>query len=405
MKPIVQLLLFPATLLIFGCSAQEAYAQKICAKKKATVKETKKGKLKAKFSKALSVKDSCGKKEVELYDLSLQQGPQGETGAQGPTGEVGSNGIDGVDGQDAAWGDSSAGDVTFSSTTTLDQDNLQFNNFTVSSGVTLTVASGTIIRCKGQFNNDGTIFVTRAAATGREVGVDGPEVHPVAISPRAGISRNAASNGGLADSAGDMKGGLGGVGLGAANTAILKNIVRPPLYAGGGGGVGAGSDLTNSGGGAIGIFCEGQVTNNGSIAASGRNADEGDGGGAGGIVVIASATGVDSSSGTINVSGGNGGNSSSGEGAGGGGGGGLTHVIAPTIDLPSGNVDVSGGSAGVAGSMLTGSIYRSGGGGGASVGDGGDGGAIDPSKNPAAASTGDDGALVTRIVSDPAGML
>lgn len=58
-----------------------------------------------------------------------------------------------------------AADTNFS-TTPPPNNNFQFTDFSVAAGVTLTVPSGTVIRCTGTFTNNGTIVVNTGAPGG-----------------------------------------------------------------------------------------------------------------------------------------------------------------------------------------------------------------------------------------------
>src|SRR5262249_49816779 len=73
------------------------------------------------------------------------------------------------------YGDASQGDVDVTATTDLyaliPTLNFQFRNFTVDAGVTLTVPSGTVLRCTGTFSNNGVITVLPGAAGGRAGGL------------------------------------------------------------------------------------------------------------------------------------------------------------------------------------------------------------------------------------------
>ena len=77
-------------------------------------------------------------------------------------------GAAGADGRLSVYGDGSAGEVALTvdtdfRTTPPANNNFQYVNFTVGNGVTLTVASGTTIRCTGTFINYGTIIVAGGA--------------------------------------------------------------------------------------------------------------------------------------------------------------------------------------------------------------------------------------------------
>ena len=87
------------------------------------------------------------------------QGPAGAAGAAGAMGAMGNEGAmgtAGADGQLRIYGDGSAGAKTVNAaenwnTTPANAVNLQFTDFTVNAGNTLTVDSGMVIRCSGTF--------------------------------------------------------------------------------------------------------------------------------------------------------------------------------------------------------------------------------------------------------------
>src|SRR5204863_7637363 len=58
------------------------------------------------------------------------------------------------------------GTRTVDSSGALIDDNNQYASFTVPSGVTVTIPSGTVIRCTGTFTNNGTIVVDPGAKGG-----------------------------------------------------------------------------------------------------------------------------------------------------------------------------------------------------------------------------------------------
>ena len=99
-------------------------------------------------------------------------GPIGLTGATGLTGPAGTPGnpgadsLDGIDGSAGVWGDGSAGDLVLNGTIDYDPDNPQFDNVTIGSGAIVSVPSGAVIRCTGDFINNGTIIVRNYASPG-----------------------------------------------------------------------------------------------------------------------------------------------------------------------------------------------------------------------------------------------
>jgi len=347
----------------------------------------------------------CGAKrgwtEISYTEL---QGEKGDTGNAGAAGANGADGADGSDGMDSAWGDGSAGDETISVNTIFDSDNPQYENFTVENGVTLTVASGTLIRCTGNFVNDGTIEISSGTSTTyRDPPSTANVVELSANFPHMGIATRAASFGELGAANDSLISTYGGS---APAQYSLKYITRPLLYAGGAGGVGMAGSGGGAGGGAFGVWCEGAVVNNGTVSADGDEIVSGGGGGAGGIIILASASSV-TNAGSITVDGGDGGDSDGDdESNGGGGGGGLIHILAPSISLGGGTTSVAGGTGGSVLGALNGgaSNWASGGGGGACAGSGGAGGGIAAGSSTAAGS-GSAGVVIERDVDNPAGLL
>ncbi len=101
--------------------------------------------------------------------LAGLQGAQGQQGLQGPAGNPGAAG---APGDLRIYGDGSAGSRTVSNLEAWAGSgvialNLQFQNFTVNPGATLTVPSGTVIRVAGVFQNNGTIRVLPWGGGGR----------------------------------------------------------------------------------------------------------------------------------------------------------------------------------------------------------------------------------------------
>lgn len=286
------------------------------------------------------------------------------------------------------FGNGSAGSVTISSDTLLAEPNLQFKNFTVESGVTLEVESGTVIRCTGTFQNDGTIVVFTSARGSLQsgfIGIDDGSYAPA----EAGVALRAPSPGELGPSTSTRAGGQAGIGVSEYQARML---LRPGPKAGSGSG-GSFAVQGASGGGSLVVLAKSSITNNGTITADGANAGSRSGGG-GGIVVLGS-TGSVTNSGTISATGGNGGNNDTFAGRGGGGGGGIIHFLAPTVT--EGTTDVSGGVGGVASGTVSSDPRQGGGGGGACGGNGGVGGSVSSSDTPNAAGAGSAGYALTTI--------
>lgn len=312
-------------------------------------------------------------------------GPQGPAGSQGPQGVQGIQGVPGVAGDLRIYGDGSASERTVSATETLADVNLQYTNFTVASGVVLTVPSGTVIRCTGTFTNNGTILVQTFARGGFGIGDDSNDLIAVAP-PNEGVAARSAGQGEFGDNSDLRSGGEGGVGLREAEALWILS----PGPSGGGGGA-ATDDSGTAGGGTLVVLARDRITNNGTISADGQNAlNAGSGGGGGGIIILASLIEV-VNAGTLNARGGNGENADDNEAASGGGGGGFTHLLAPSVPNTGTRV-VSGGAAGTgAGGSTTTTLRRGGGGGGACAGNGGNGGQIETSNVTGAAVAGSEG--------------
>ncbi|RMG39274.1 MAG: hypothetical protein D6719_13715 [Candidatus Dadabacteria bacterium] len=336
-------------------------------------------------------KNCKAKKGWQELDLSTLRGADGKDGA---------NGKDGADGQLRIYGDGSAGSRTVSLSTTLGADgnyNYQFVDFTVNSGVTLTVRSGTIIRCSGTFTNNGTITVDTGANGGFTYNVNGSAVSLAANEPQPGHARRAAQNGEIGDNSLTRKGGKGGNGL---TVEAASQLLAPGLYGGGGGGAdGAGlQNIGSAGGGSFTVLAKQGIVNAGTISADGQTLFGG--GGGGGIIILASKNSIDNT-GAITAKGGNGDNSSSNQGAGGGGGGGIVHLLAPVIS-DTGTINVSGGLAGTAGAAgsVTANPRTGGGGGGGCGGSGGAGGQVNTAGDPGTAANGGDG-YIFKTAADP----
>jgi hypothetical protein len=265
------------------------------------------------------------------------------------------------------YGDGSAGSLAVTATgnllTLAGSANLQFTNVTVDAGVTLTVPSGTLIRCTGTFANHGTI----AVATGEISGGQGAV-------PGAGVSHQPAGNSVTGPDAFILDGAAGGVGLSADEAALL--LVVTPSAGGAGGGLFLGfGDKGGAGGGGLVVLAQGAIVSTGAIRADGQSASlSGAAGGAGGIVILASPASV-TNAGQISARGGNGASASFSDGGGGGGGGGIVHLISPSITTTGGTVSVTGGTGGTGGTGSAGARF-SGAGGGACGGNGGSGGSV-----------------------------
>ncbi len=272
------------------------------------------------------------------------------------------------------YGDGSAGDRAYTGDDTLDNEtNLQFNDFTIDAGVTLTIQSGAVLRIKGTFINKGRIVLKTGGEGGDREGVDSSTLFAATRPPEPGVATLAAASGEVGGTAEARSGGAASNGL---SEFEARQTLRIGVRAGGGGGAGMGKG--GNGGGGLTIIAEGAIQNAGEILADGSDGTDGGGGGGGGVIVLASAESVSNQDGgMIAVRGGAGGASTEESGAGGGGGGGFVHMIAPDV-LNEGVVDCAAGPAGELGAAasVTSAMRAGGGGGGASAGDGGDGGAV-----------------------------
>jgi hypothetical protein len=264
--------------------------------------------------------------------------------------------------------------------TTLADLDLNYTDFTINTGVTLTIPSGAVIRCTGTFTNNGTIVVQTSARGGSQTGAN-PMVESSYAPAHPGISISPAGCGEYGSNAATRTGGIAGV---AISAFAARFILLPGANAGGGGG-GAMGSTGASGGGSLVVVAKTSVFNYGTITANGAAGAVRCGGGGGGMVILASA-GTTANVGSISANGGAGGNSDASGGAGGGGGGGIVHLIGPNI--VEGTVNVLGGAAGTAAGSVTADPRQGGGGGGACGGNGGSGGNVSAAGTPGAASAG-----------------
>jgi hypothetical protein len=301
-------------------------------------------------------------------------------------------------------GDGSAGNLTGNQNWSASPPvNPNFANVTIASGQIMTVPAGTTIRCSGTFTNAGTLNVDFGAVSEGNFdalnGGSGPAVFLTSVAhpgdtPGA-ATLGAQNNVGLANVQA-LGGGTGGKAI--PRTVAVTSFDRFRF----GGGSGAGYDNQgNGGGGLVGIYCEGAITNTGAINAQGQNGGNATiAGGGGGIVVLASRTSV-TNSGTINVVGGNGGGAQSWGGNGGGGGGGIVIMVSPTPPV-LGTVNLAGGLGGTGSAAVTAGARTGGAGGGGSGGVGGSGGSVTSATSgvPSAAANGSTGYSITMTL-DP----
>ena len=379
MKAIDSLTLTVA-LAVLASTALDAGADVFCRSKKGNV----------------SVRTGCKKKEIQLNladfgALGDTGAPGGAPGPPGSPGAPGSPGTPGADGQLRIYGDGSAGARTVAADESwvdplVAPTNFQFTDLTVVPGVTLTVPSGTVIRCAGTFTNSGTVRVLGAATGADRDGLDAGTIEASVRNANPGLGLSPAGSG----EAGPATSALTpGQGADAMSEATARQLVRPgPL--GGGGGGGSFNSTGGQGGGTLLVLAATAVMNQLSITADGDAGVTGSGGGGGGVVILASR-GTVSNAGPASISaiGGVGADSTALDGAGGGGGGGIVHLVSPTI-VSDGTVTVDGGAAGAAGAAasVTSNPRSAGGGGGASGGNGGSGGSVSTAGTPGPAQSG-----------------
>jgi len=325
------------------------------------------------------------------------------TQLQGTAGTNGSNGADGADGSLRVFGDGSAGALEVSSTDTFVEENPQFTDVHIASGVTLYVDSGTVIRCTGSFLNEGTIVVD-PYASGAYIGSNASAAYaPPLAAAGFGIAKASGSIGAFGTNSGTLAGGAGGVSI---NEFSARQILRPGPLGGSGGGVGL-TGTGGAGGGTFTVIAAGSITNSGTIQADGQSISVGAAGGGGGIIILASQTQVTNSlAGTLSVKGGAGGASFSNVGASGGGGGGFVHLISTSAPVNAGTINYAGGAAGSNGAVGTVSTTpRIGGaGGGSCYGAGGIGGNVSSAGTSSGTGAGVDGAFLT-TTADPMSLM
>ena len=107
------------------------------------------------------------------------------------------------------YGDGSAGARVIDQNTDFKDANLQFTDFTIMPGVTMTIESGAVIRCTGTFMNQGTIVVRTGAEGGRHVGF-GTTTDGTSQPAVEGIATIAAGNGAIGEVIRAKTGGGGG---------------------------------------------------------------------------------------------------------------------------------------------------------------------------------------------------
>lgn len=294
------------------------------------------------------------------------------------------------------YGDGSSGDLIVSEDTTLSASLAlaQYADCIVESGVTLTVLSGTTLRCNGKAQIFGRVEVVNTTT------------ETIVPSTSAGDRGETTGGSGFKN-----KGGDGGEALEERRLRLL--FAPAPNVNGGAGGEGFATPYLTTGDGGVGggSFLLAakeslEIGSQGSIYSKGGNGTIGCGGGAGGIILLFSSDSI-LVSGEIVASGGNAGDADASTrvfAGGGGGGGGIVHLIAPEIDV-AGTIDVLGGQPGTSLSEHPydenpQADYYSGGGGGACGGSGGvGGGLVNLASAPTRGQPGEDGKIFQTLSS------
>lgn len=271
------------------------------------------------------------------------------------------------------YGDGSGELKKISASETLEDPLVSYTNVEIDAGVTWTVPSGTVIRCKGNFTNNGTIIVQTGAFGGQANGADSSSNFIAYAQALSGVSARAAGSGEFGDGGDIRVGGYGGFGLSEYQASIIR--YTGPFAGGAGAG---GATQGGKGGGGLVVLCEGDIRNTGIIKADGGSSTLGAGGGGGGVIILASKKSVVSTAdSSLLARGGNGANITIGSGPGGGGGGGIIHLMAPEVNATGATVSVDPGLAGLdTGISISLSVKFGGHGGGASGGSGGNGAAV-----------------------------
>jgi len=190
---------------------------------------------------------------------------------------------------DLYYGTASDGDVTISVNTTLSSD-MNYNNLTINSGVTLNTA-GYLVYVRETLTNNGTI--TDTTNTSRQV------IYGLIAGIAGGAGANApsgANSAGSAGSSGSYPNGYGGAGGSAGDSfsSVYGGNGEKGQFGGGGGsggtrgsGNGAIGGAGGSGRGVVIIFCKtlvnnSSITTSGIAGSTGGSGDAGAGGGGGG---------------------------------------------------------------------------------------------------------------------------
>jgi hypothetical protein len=264
--------------------------------------------------------------------------------------------------------------------------NFQFADCDIDVGVTLTVPSGTVIRCSGHFLNDGNVIVDFGVP--QLIWAGNLDSFPA----ERGLAMNVPGRGGLL------------TGARAFPEAVLRTILKPGPFAGGNGERGNGSPDNHggAGGGSLTIIAQDFLANTGLIAADGGDAVDptcncgASGGGGGGFIILAAGANI-INVGTISSTGGDGGDAEAtgDDHGGGGGGGGVIHFLSQNANSVGGTLNLAGGAPG-----LDRGIGSDAGSGSAMGGRGGDGG-----QDGFAPTAGSIGVVIRSQIADPSAML
>jgi len=358
----------------------------------------------------------CKKSEVEFNSKTIATLTQGPVGPIGPKGEAGEQGVPGPQGPQGEagpigesgnvniYGNGASGDVSYTTNATFNGGAL-YHDITVQNGATLTVTSGTTIRCTGTFTNFGSIQVINGASGATREQSSDSTIDIAEQAPHTGIARRPAGNGEVVNvnvALSAASPGEAGIGISTANSKMLTM----QMYGGGGGGIGYHNAIPGTGGGSLRILCHDGIVNFGTIIAYGGAGFTGAGGAGGGIVFLGSS-GVITHTGEVDVHGGPGGPAhvNTCAGAGGGGGGGYVRFYSPFSINDNGTENISGGAAGTLDVNCISSTRRfGGGGGGGSIGNGGKGGSVNSNGQFFPANAGGVG-VVDKILVDPVYLL
>jgi len=164
------------------------------------------------------------------------------------------------------YGDGSDGDPVIAYGAAL-QTVRNYHDFVVPVGATVTVPSGTTIRCTGKFENRGRINVREGSPGGGVLVATSDlttQYYPPSIQFERGDALASPSTPAATNSQ-PVAGAQGGLGLGTAVHSLPLSHYRM----GGGGGSGTLSVVGGAGGGLLRVLARGPIVNAGSIAARG----------------------------------------------------------------------------------------------------------------------------------------